>query len=139
MSNSLVPELSVTDCAQSLTFYCNVLGFEIVYQRQEEGFAYLRHDQAELMLDQIGIGRDFDTGLSTIARPLGRGINLQIQTGRLADLVSALHMAGIPLLLPVEEKWYRHDSQLLGNRQFIVADPDGYLLRFYQNIGRKPL
>jgi len=26
-----------------------------------------------------------------------------------------------------------------GNRQFIVADPDGYLLRFFSDVGRRPV
>ena len=30
-----------------------------------------------------------------------------------------------------EESWYRRGSEENGNRQFVVADPDGYLLRFY--------
>jgi hypothetical protein len=25
-----------------------------------------------------------------------------------------------------------------GNRQFVVADPDGYLLRFYTRLGSRP-
>jgi catechol 2,3-dioxygenase-like lactoylglutathione lyase family enzyme len=25
-----------------------------------------------------------------------------------------------------------------GNRQFVVADPDGYLLRFFQDLGERP-
>jgi len=39
ISNALVPELSITDFAKSLDFYERILGFSIVYQRQEEGFA----------------------------------------------------------------------------------------------------
>jgi hypothetical protein len=26
-----------------------------------------------------------------------------------------------------------------GNRQFVVADPDGYLLRFFTSLGTSPL
>ena len=53
--NALVPELSVRDCAASLRFYRDILGFAVRYQRPEEGFAYLALGEAELMLDQIGL------------------------------------------------------------------------------------
>lgn len=38
----------------------------------------------------------------------------------------------------MEERWYRADDREVGNRQFILLDPDGYLLRFYQDLGRRP-
>lgn len=43
----------------------------------------------------------------------------------------------MPLYLEVEDKWYRKDDYEVGNRQFVVADPDGYLLRFFQPLGGK--
>jgi len=27
----------------------------------------------------------------------------------------------------------------VGNRQFVVPDPDGYLLRFFQDLGERPI
>ncbi|WP_273185913.1 VOC family protein [Hyphomonas adhaerens] len=39
MAAALVPELYVSDLAQSLDFYCGALGFSVVYQRPEERFA----------------------------------------------------------------------------------------------------
>ena len=41
----------------------------------------------------------------------------------------------VKLFLEVEEKWYRVDDQEAGNRQFLVMDPDGYLLRFTEDLG----
>ncbi len=46
--------------------------------------------------------------------------------------------AGAALVLPIEEKWYRRDETLLSNRQFVVQDPDGYLLRFFEDLGTRP-
>jgi catechol 2,3-dioxygenase-like lactoylglutathione lyase family enzyme len=37
----LVPELSVFDLARSKAFWCDVLGFEVAYQRTEHEFLYL--------------------------------------------------------------------------------------------------
>ena len=35
----------------------------------------------------------------------------------------------------IEENWYRHDDKMLGNKEFLIQDPDGYLLRFTQDLG----
>ena len=41
------------------------------------------------------------------------------------------------LLFDIEENWYRHDDKMLGNKEFLIQDPDGYLLRFTQDLGEK--
>ena len=102
----------------------------------EEGFCYLALGEAELMLDQIGLGRDFGGDHAPTSRPFGRGVNLQIRVPSIAPLLAAL--AGTPLSLPPEERWYRREDHEVGQRQFVVADPDGYLLRFYEDLGRRP-
>ena len=135
---ALVPELSVGDLAASLAFYTGLLGFSCRYSRPEEGFAFLERAGAQIMLDQAGIGRDFDPGLSMSPRPWGRGMNLQIRVLAVEPLLAALSRAGWALSLPLEERWYRAGAEDLGNRQFVVADPDGYLLRFYEDLGRRP-
>lgn len=135
MSLPLVPELSVLDCRRSLVFY-RMLGFQVRYDRPEEGFAYLEREGAELMIDEIGGSRDFRP-LAEADRPFGRGMNLQIRVSDLSPLLAALDAAGNTLHLPPEERWYRRENSLVGQRQFIVADPDGYLLRFCQSIGER--
>lgn len=136
MANALVPELAVSDWRISRGFYCDLLGFSCVYERPEEGFCYLRLGQAELMIDQIGQGRDFDGGHLPLQRPFGRGVNLQIRVDDVGPLLAAL--AGRPLVLPPEDRWYRRGARETGNRQFVVADPDGYLLRFFEDLGERP-
>jgi hypothetical protein len=37
----------------------------------------------------------------------------------------------------MEVKWYRTGDFLSCNRQFVVVDPDGYLLRFYTDLGKR--
>ena len=75
--NSLVPELSVSSFETSLNFYVQVLGFSVAYQREEEGFAFLTLGEAQIMIDEIGKGRTWETG--EFEYPLGRGINFQIE------------------------------------------------------------
>ena len=136
-SNAMIPELSVSDWRASRDFYCDLIGFSVRYDRPEEGFAFLTLGQAQLMIDQIGIGRDFDMPGAPRERPFGRGINLQIRVPALEPILAKLQLAGIPLYLEPEEKWYRRDDLEVGNRQFIVADPDGYLLRLFEDLGER--
>jgi hypothetical protein len=49
---ALVPELYVSDLAQSLKFYISLLGFRIEYERVDEQFAALSLGAAHLMLEQ---------------------------------------------------------------------------------------
>ena len=37
--NPLAPELLVTNLQRSLSFWCNLLGFGVAYDRSAEGFA----------------------------------------------------------------------------------------------------
>jgi hypothetical protein len=54
-------------------------------------------------------------------------------------ILENLQKEGIELFLEVEEKWYRQDDQEVGNKQFLVKDPDGYLLRFIEDLGSRSL
>jgi catechol 2,3-dioxygenase-like lactoylglutathione lyase family enzyme len=137
MANALVPEFAVSNFTDSKYFYCNILGFTCEYERPEDGFAYLALGAAELMIDQIGIGRTFNDGHLPDAYPYGRGLNVQIQVADIAPLLSALNREDIAPYLPLEDKWYRKGQCEVGNRQFVVADPDGYLLRFFQSLGQR--
>jgi len=136
-TNALVPELAVSDWRTSRAFYCDLVGFEVAYERPEEGFSYLVLGDAQLMIDQIGIGRTFGIDEAPLERPFGRGLNLQIRVPDVSAILQRLSAAGVPLYLPLEEKWYRRDDLEVGNRQFVVADLDGYLLRLYEDLGER--
>lgn len=131
----LVPELYCAQLTRSLRFYLEVLGFEVLYQRMEESFAYLQREGAELMLEEPR-GRVFLAG--PLEYPYGRGVNLQIEVSDIANLYAAVERSRSTIVLPLEDKWYRRDDTEEGNRQFVVQDPDGYLLRFFQSLGSRP-
>jgi hypothetical protein len=101
----------------------------------EERFAYLDRDGAHLMIEQP-TERALLAG--ELDHPYGRGMNLQIEVGDVDALYAAVIAAGAPVYLRIEERWYRRDHTLAGNRQFIVQGPDGYLLRLYEDLGRRP-
>jgi len=135
--NTLVPEFAVSDCRRSLEFYCEILGFSIGYERPEEGFAFLELGAAELMIDQIGTGITYGGAFKPDGYPFGRGLNLQIEVPAIAPLLDALAASKIDLFIQPEDRWYRKDTIEVGQRQFVVADPDGYLLRFCESLGQR--
>ncbi len=133
----LTPELDVEDLETSLRIYTGAFGFRVLFQRPEERFAYLELEGAHLMLEEAaGPGRRFRT--APLEKPNGRGINLQIRVSDVAILYDRVAHAEVSVIIPLEERWYRQGSLERGNRQFVAADPDGYLLRFFSDLGERP-
>ncbi len=114
-----------------------MIGCEPLYERPEERFVFLDFEGARLMLEEAaGPGRRFTT--APLEHPYGRGVNFQIQVADVDDLYARVLAAQSRVVIPIEQKWYRRDDHEVGNRQFVVADPDGYLLRFFTDLGRRP-
>jgi catechol 2,3-dioxygenase-like lactoylglutathione lyase family enzyme len=134
---ALVPELLVSDIAKSLRFWRDVCGFTVLFDRPNEGFAYLDLDGAQIMLDEIGKTRDWVTG--PLENPFGRGMNLFVRVEAIEPILASLAHAGWPLFLEPERKWYRAGDVENGVHQFLVQDPDGYLIRFAADIGERPM
>ncbi|KQT33802.1 glyoxalase [Sphingomonas sp. Leaf412] len=135
---SLVPELDVADIALSKTIYRTVFGFDLLIERVEEAFAYLAIGGAHVMMQQVdGPGRRFRTAPMEV--PFGRGVNFQIAVRDVDFVHERVLRSGLSIEIGLEERWYRQGDLEQGNRQFVVADPDGYLLRFYQDIGVRPV
>lgn len=132
-----VPELYCTNLEETLAFYCGVLGFSTLYIRPEDRFARLERQGSEFMFEELNVenGRKWLTG--ALERPFGRGISFQIDTTDVEDLYARVQSENATVFLPIEEKWYRADDKYFGCRQFIVQDPDGYLLRFAEDLGER--
>ncbi|MDT8264324.1 VOC family protein, partial [Roseomonas sp. DSM 102946] len=64
--------------------------------------------------------------------------NLQIEIPDVDTLHDRVLASDLGIVIPLEERWYRQDDTEAGNRQFVLADPDGYLLRFFTGLGRRP-
>lgn len=136
--SKLVPELMVTDLDSSLAFWGSCLGFEVAYQRPEDGFVYLDSNGAQVMLEQA----DPDAGqwlTAPLSKPFGRGINLQIDVVAVGPIIQKLGQAGFPLYRECKDTWYRADNVEVGQREFIVQDPDGYLVRLVERLGERPV
>jgi catechol 2,3-dioxygenase-like lactoylglutathione lyase family enzyme len=131
--NRLIPELAVRDFETSLHFYVQVLGFAVEYQRDESRFAMLSFEGSQIMIEEIN--DHWSTG--HLERPFGRGVNFQIEVDEIDPIVDRLIEHQCPLFVEPKENWYRADDQMLGVREFLVQDPDGYLLRFSEEMGVK--
>ena len=129
----LVPEILVTALKDSLDFWCRLGGFEVLYDRPEEGFAYITRGTLHLMLEEAGLGRNWSP--ATLEHPLGRGVNFQITVESIDPLVDALRAANWALFMEPETKWYRTGKTETGVIQCLVQDPDGYLIQFQSSLG----
>jgi catechol 2,3-dioxygenase-like lactoylglutathione lyase family enzyme len=136
----LVPELLVSNLVKSLAFHVDLVGFTVLYARPEDGFAYLGLEGAELMLEEAPEETDDERVWWTARpeKPYGRGINFQVEVSNVDAILDRLKAADWPLFRPMEEMWYRKDATEVGNRQFLVQDPDGYLFRFFSDLGERP-
>lgn len=132
----LVPELLVSDIAQSLGFWRDVLGFAIAYQRPDEGFAYLeRPDGPQVMLhERCGV---WET--APLERPFGRGVMFQVYVESLAPVLQAIADRRHPIHHGPREVWRRHGDREGGQREVFVLDPDGYLVMLAERLGHRPL
>ena len=136
--NQMLPEFDVFNLEESLHFYTSLIGFNIVYERKEDKFTFLQLEDVQLMLQEINEeGNKWGTG--KLEYPLGVGINFQIDVTNIDEIYGNLRKANYKIFVEMEEHWYRKDEILLGCREFLVQDPNGYVLRFSQDIENKNL
>ena len=134
---TIIPELQVLDYDKSLDFYTRLARFVVVYDRPEESFAMLEINGARLMIEGLATqGRSWRVG--KMEKPFGRGMNLQIEVQDVDRLYQSFKRAEYPIFFDLEEKWYRVNDKEIGHKQFLVQDPDGYLLRFFEKMGSGP-
>jgi catechol 2,3-dioxygenase-like lactoylglutathione lyase family enzyme len=134
-TGKVIPEFEVSNLERSLAFYVQIIGFSVAYARPEDRFVFLDLEDAQLMLEEISTTGGLRT--APLERPYGRGVNLQITVSDPDALLARLQAAGNTPLRPMQERWYRAGSVRIGQREFAMADPDGYVLRFARRIGVK--
>lgn len=132
--NKNIPELSVSNLQESIKFYLTC-GFKIEYERKEDLFAFLSLGEIQFMLQEITLNDKWQVG--KLEYPFGRGINFQLEVLNVDEIYNNLLKEGYEIQYPIEENWYRENDKLLGNKEFLVMDPDGYLLRFAEDLGIK--
>ena len=128
--NTLIPELSVSNIQNSLNFYVNLLGFKLEYERKENKFAFLSYGKAQIMLEETN--NHWNTG--ELVYPFGRGVNFQIETKNIEGIQNALKKHKITPFKNVFESSYRVNRKTYKQLEILILDPDGYLLRFSQDV-----
>lgn len=126
--NSLIPELSVSDINKSKSFYIDILGFNLEYERITDKFAFLSYGKAQIMIEEVN--GYWNTG--NLRYPFGRGVNFQIATDDVYKIANNLKRNNINLFRDVMESRYECGYEVILEKEILVQDPDGYLLRFSQ-------
>lgn len=134
--NKIIPELSVTNLKKSIEFY-KTIGFKIEYERVEDKFVFLSMGEIQFMLQEITENDKWD--VAPLSYPFGNGINFQLEVESVDKIYNSLKKNNYKIAFEIEENWYRKDDKLLGNKEFLIQDPDGYLLRFSEDLGEKEI
>jgi catechol 2,3-dioxygenase-like lactoylglutathione lyase family enzyme len=133
--NGFVPmaiELIVSNYDRSLAFWTGPMGFTVCYTRPAQKFAYLEHtDGAQMMFYE----RDGDWETGVLEAPYGRGAIIQISVADVDQVYAAVRAASLPLYVDLRERWRDWGDRQGGQREFLVQDPDGYLVMVSQKIG----
>lgn len=128
--NNLIPELSVLNMNRSKHFYIDILGFHLEYERVTDKFAFLSYGEAQIMIEEIN--GHWNTG--ELQYPFGRGINFQITTDDVSKVADILKRNNIKLFRDIMESRYECGGEVILEKEILVQDPDGYLLRFSQTV-----
>ena len=123
--NAVIPEFMVSNIEQSRSFYCDLLGFSIEYERPEENFLFLSLEDCQLMLEE-----GTDEELAELSYPFGQGINISFGIKDVPSLYQKVIEANYPIHRPLTKREFRVGEKYIYPHEFAVLDPDGYFLRF---------
>ncbi len=123
--NRLIPELSVSDIEKSKKFYLS-LGFSILYERKKEKFCFMEFNGNQLMIEEVN--NHWNTG--DLQYPYGRGINLSMEVDDIDSLYQLVQENHYPIFRQMQIDQYQVNDKIYYDKQFLIQDVDGYLLRF---------
>lgn len=123
--NKLIPELSVTNIDKSKEFYLK-LGFKVMYERKEDKFVFLELEGNQLMIEEIN--DNWNTG--KLEYPFGRGINISMTINDIDKYYQELVNKKIIFFKDIMTNEYDVNGKTYLDKEFLIQDPDGYLLRF---------
>ena len=123
--NSLIPELSVSNIDNSIKFYTTI-GFQIMYERKEDKFCFLQLEENQIMIEEIN--DNWNTG--PLEYPFGRGINISMSIRNIDEYYNKIVENNIKIFEKLKINKYLVDDVTYEDKEFLIQDPDGYLLRF---------
>ena len=125
--NPTLPELSVDNLERSLDFY-KTLGFKIEYERKQDKFVFLSLGKIQIMLQELSTSNKWD--IAPLSHPYGNGINFEFDLDSIDNIYERVKNSKYEITFDIEENTYKCNDTTIINREFLVQDPDGYLLRF---------
>lgn len=123
--NSLIPELSVSNIETSKYFYED-LGFKIVYERPENKFCFMQLENNQIMLEE----NNGNWNVAKMEYPYGNGINISMSVEDVENLYKTLKEKQVKFFFDLEVNEYKVGNKIFQDKEFLLQDPDGYLLRF---------
>ena len=123
--NSLIPELSVSNIEKSKKFYEN-LGFKIIYERIENKFCFMQIEDNQIMIEE----KNDNWSVGKLEYPYGNGINISMAISDIENMYNELKRKQIDFFMDIKVSEYRVNGKIYQDKEFLIQDPDGYLLRF---------
>jgi catechol 2,3-dioxygenase-like lactoylglutathione lyase family enzyme len=118
-TEQLVTEIVVTDIGRSAAFY-RALGFKLL--RDGGDFMELTWEDHRLFLAEPAAFHDIN-GAAMSARPAFPIANVRVMVPNVDDYWKLANEIGAPVIVPIADRYY-------GLRDFTIADPDGFGVRF---------
>lgn len=125
--NKLIPELTVFSIEETKDFYLNILGFKLEYERIEDNFIFVSFENSQFMFEQL---HDDGWNIGELEYPLGRGINFSIEVKDIDTLYDKVISHNITLFRKIMISNYKVGDKICQQKEFLIQDPNGYLLRF---------
>ncbi|MGI9410931.1 MAG: VOC family protein, partial [Hyphomicrobiaceae bacterium] len=131
--NPVVPEIWCSDFEVSLAFYTEILGLAIAQQRNRDPHACLSLGGSQIMLaywTSDGIWEPCYP--APMERPCGREINFHFLVADVTSLHDRVMGNGVAPFMALQTSTIWRTDRMDERGQFMLLDPDSYLLRFVQ-------
>jgi catechol 2,3-dioxygenase-like lactoylglutathione lyase family enzyme len=122
-TEQLVTEILVTDISASINFYLQ-LGFMLL--RAADDFAELTWEDHRLFLAELSAFHDAARA-DPSPRPKSPRANVRVMVPDVDDYWQRAKEIGAEIILPIADRYY-------GLRDFTIADPDGFGIRFASTL-----
>lgn len=119
----------VEDVNQTLNYYQNVLGFEIVDTNPEDGrleWGFVKKGEAGLMFQEVSSLKEEYPGLAS--RPLGGGMTFYILVQKNIEDWFASLQGKVKVVKELNTTFY-------GTKEFAIEDINGFILTFSERKG----
>ena len=116
----------MADIERTKEFYVGILHFKIDYERPEDRFVFLSYENIQIMFEQ----ENGHWNVGELEHPYGRGINFEMTVSDVEDIYKRILDQGIKPFREIKTSHYRNGEEDIEQKEFLIQDPDGYLLRF---------